>query len=351
MTTSTTARTTAAVLLAARPGGDVSVDDLRLDEIALPALQPGDALIRNALMSLDPNARGRMNAGDMVYTANFEVGAPLDGWAIGEVLDSRSAALPVGSTVRHRKGWRELAVVSESEVARVVDTSLAPSASWLSALGQTGFTAYVGVQRIVCVTRGESVFVSAAAGGVGMIAGQVARLLGATAVIGSAGGPAKAAFLTDALGYTAAIDYRNEDVPSRLRQLLPDGLHAYFDNVGGSQLVAAVRSMRTGGRVALCGMVSALAATSPQPAIDELMDVILRRVTLRGFIVRDHEDLRARFESDVAGWLKSGELTDAYTIADGLAAAPDAFVAMLGGGNTGKALVRVGPEPRAPEPT
>jgi NADPH-dependent curcumin reductase CurA len=335
--------TTRAVLLARRPSGDLLPDDLRLGEIPLPELTAGHALVRNEYMSLDPNARGRMNTGDMVYTANFQVDQPLDGWAVGTVLESRSADLPTGSTVRHRKGYRDLAVVSDTD-ARTVDVSQAPAASWLSALGQTGFTAYVGMQRVAAVAKGETVFVSAAGGGVGQVAGQVARLLGASQVIGSAGGAEKCAWLTESAGYDEAIDYRSQDVKARLGELAPEGLDVYFDNVGGVQLVAAVRSMRPHGRVALCGMISSLAGAEHQPGIGELMDVILRRVTIQGFIVRDHEDLRARFEQDVSRWLASGELHDHFTEAEGLAAAPDALVGMLGGANTGKALVRLGGE-------
>jgi len=339
--TTLSATTTRAVLLARRPDGDLHPEDLEVGEIDLPVLASGDALVRNEYMSLDPNARGRMNSGDMVYTGNFEVGGPLDGWAVGTVIESRSTALPTGSTVRHRMGYRELAVVSES-AARTVDVSLAPAASWLSALGQTGFTAYVGMKRIAAVGKDETVFVSAAAGGVGQIAGQVARRLGASQVIGSAGGAEKCSWLTESAGYDVAIDYRSEDVRERLAAVVQDGLDVYFDNVGGNQLVAAVKSMKPHGRVALCGMISSLAGSATQPGIGELMDVILRRVTIRGFIVRDHEDLRSEFEKDVAGWLADGNLVDHYTVAEGLDTAGEALVGMLRGANTGKALVRLG---------
>lgn len=335
-------RTTRAVVLARRPRGELVPADLRVEAVPLPEPAPGQALVRNELMSLDPATRGRMDATDKVYTTNFEVGAALDGWAIGRVLESRSTALPVGATVRHRLGWRESAVVDDT-AARPVDLSVATAASWLSALGQTGFTAYVGLTRIGALAAGDTVLLSAAAGGVGSIGGQLARLLGAGRVIGCAGGADKCHRLTGRLGFDAAIDHRTEDVRSRLAELAPGGIDLYFDNVGGHQLVAALHNLRPGGRVTLCGMVSTMDGRTAQPPLGELIEAVLRRATLRGFIVRDHEDLRAEFEHRVAGWLAAGVLHDEHTEFDGLDAAPAAMVRMLNGGNVGKALVRLAP--------
>jgi len=334
--------TSRAVVLAHRPAGRLAASDLRVDELLVSAPQRGQALVRNEFMSLDPSTRGRMDATDKVYTTNFAVDGPLDGWAVGRVVSSESARLPVGATVRHRLGWREFAIVDEAD-ARVVDTSLAPAQSWLSALGQTGFTAYVGLVRIGALTAGDTVFVSAAAGGVGSIAGQLARLLGAQRVIGSAGGAGKCDWLVSELGFDAAVDYRAEDVRRRLTELAPNGIDLYFDNVGGAQLVAALHNLRTDGRVTLCGMVSTISGPAGQPPVSELIQAVLRRITLRGFIVRDHEDLRPEFEQRVAGWLRSGELVDRATVVDGLDAAPEAMVDLLAGGNVGKALVRIVP--------
>ncbi len=336
--------TTRAVVLARHPRGRLLVEDLHVENVPVPGLEPGQALVRNELMSLDPSTRGRMDTGHKVYTTNFSVGQPLDGWAIGRVVESRSATLPVGAVVRHRLGWREWAVL-DGPSARIIDLDLAPAESWLSALGQTGFTAYVGLARIGDLAVGDTVFVSAAAGGVGSIAGQLARLLGAGRVIGSAGGIQKCRWLIEDVGFDAAIDYRSQDLRSRLTELAPDGLDLYFDNVGGDHLVAALHQMRTGGRVTLCGMVSTMQAGSEAPAISELIEAVLRRVTLRGFIVRDHEDLRPEFETSVANWLESGQLRDHCTEVDGLESAPAAMVGLLEGGNLGKALVRLGQAP------
>ena len=336
-----TTLTTRAVVLARRPAGHLLPGDLRLCDLPVPEAGPGQALVRNELMSLDPATRGRMDATDKVYTANFAVGEPLDGWAVGRVVESRSAALPVGAMVRHRLGWRELAVVDDA-AARVVDVGLAPARSWLSALGQTGFTAYVGLTRIGRLAPGETVLVSAAGGGVGSVAVQLARLLGAGRVVGVASAR-KRDWLVGELGLDGVLD-RAGDVRAGLAALVPDGVDLYFDNTGGDTLVAALRGMRTGGRVVLCGMVSTLEGAAGGPGIGALVEAVLRRLTLSGFIVRDHEDLRTEFESRVAGWLAAGRLTDAATEVEGLEHAPEALVALLAGAHVGKALVRLAPE-------
>jgi NADPH-dependent curcumin reductase CurA len=208
-------------------------------------------------------------------------------------------------------------------------------------LGQTGFTAWVGLTRIAEMRTGDTVFVSAAAGAVGSAAGRFAKLLGAGRVVGSAGGAAKVATLVEELGYDAAFDYRSESLRDGLARVAPDGLDVYFDNVGGPQLVAALKSMHVGGRVALCGMISQYAENGRGQDINHLIEAVLRRVTLRGFIVRDHEDMRAEFERTVAGWLRSGDVTALQTVTDGLDHAVDAFLGMLQGANVGKALVRL----------
>lgn len=334
---------TRAVVLARRPKGPLRPDDLALREIPVPAPDPGQILVRNEVMSLDPATRGRMDTAEKVYTANFAVDEPLDGWAVGRVITSGSPALPVGSTVRHRLGWREHAVLDASAV-RPLDLTMGTPEQWLSALGQTGFTAYVGLTRIGALADGETVLISAAAGGVGSVAAQLARLLGAGRVIGTAGGPAKCDWLVRQLGLDAAIDHRGEDLPERLAETAGGGLDLYLDNVGGRLLAAALHELRTGGRVTLCGMVSTMEGATGQPPIGHLIEAVLRRLTLRGFIVRDHEDLRPEFESRVAGWLASGDLVDHCTVVHGLEQAPGALVGLLGGANTGKALVRIGPE-------
>jgi NADPH-dependent curcumin reductase CurA len=332
--------TTRVVTLARRPSGAPGPEDFALEERPVPELSSGQLLVRNAYMSVDPSMRGRLEETEKHYTTNFQVGEPLDGSALGRVVESRADGVPVGAWVRHRLGWRDLAVV-DAATATVVDPQLAPPADWLGALGQTGFTAYSGLVRAGELRDGDVVFVSAAAGAVGSAAAQLARLLGASAVVGSAGGARKTAVLVDELGLDGAIDYRAEQVRDGLSRVAPDGIDLYFDNVGGDHLVAALDAMRQGGRIALCGMISQFDTDQPRPSIDHLIQAVLKRITLRGFIVRDHEDLRPEFEQRVAGWLRSGELVAKQTVVDDLAHAVDAFLGMLRGENVGKMLVRL----------
>jgi NADPH-dependent curcumin reductase CurA len=339
-----TPTTTRIVTLQARPerGAEPTPDLFGLEERPIPELQPGQLLLRNIAMSVDPSMRGRLDLGEKHYTTNFEIGEPLDGSAIGQVIASESPDIAIGSVVRHRSGWREHAVVDAATVS-IVDVESAPVGAWLGVLGQTGFTAWVGLVRIGELHPGDTVFVSAAAGAVGSAAGRFAKLLGAGRVVGSAGGAVKAAQLVEQLGYDGAIDYRAESPRDGLRRLAPDGIDVYFDNVGGPHLVAALKSMRVGGRVALCGMISQYSEDGRGQDINNLIEAVLRRVTIRGFIVRDHEDMRPEFERTVAGWLRSGEVEALQTVNDGIEHAVDAFLAMLKGGNVGKALVRLDP--------
>lgn len=338
-----TVRTTRVVCLLRRPDGEPVPDDFALEERSLPPLGAGQLLVRNLYMSVDPSMRGRLESTEKHYTHNFTPGSPLDGRALGVVEESRCDSVPAGSFVRHQLGWREHAVldVAATDGAGRIDPALAPLPTWLGLLGQTGFTAYVGLTRIAGIRPGDTVLVSAGAGAVGSAAGQFARLLGAGRVIGTAGGPDKCALLVKEFGYDAAADYRAEPVREALARLAPDGVDVYFDNVGGEQLVAALHALRPGGRVALCGMMSQFGAERRSADINQLIQAVLKRLTLRGFIVRDHDDLRPEFESRVAGWLRSGEVTARETVVEGLDNAPQALLSLLAGGNVGKMLVRL----------
>ncbi|MEU3341525.1 NADP-dependent oxidoreductase [Streptomyces sp. NPDC002144] len=338
-----TVRTTRVVCLLRRPDGEPVPDDFALEERSLPPLGAGQLLVRNLYMSVDPSMRGRLESTEKHYTHNFTPGSPLDGRALGVVEESRCASVPAGSFVRHQLGWREHAVLdaAATDGAGRIDPALAPLPTWLGLLGQTGFTAYVGLTRIAGIRPGDTVLVSAGAGAVGSAAGQFARLLGAGRVIGTTGGPDKCALLVKEFGYDAAADYRAEPVREALARLAPDGVDVYFDNVGGEQLVAALHALRPGGRVALCGMMSQFGAERRSADINQLIQAVLKRLTLRGFIVRDHDDLRPEFESRVAGWLRSGEVTARETVVEGLDNAPQALLSLLAGGNVGKMLVRL----------
>ena len=332
-------RTTRIVTLASRPDRRPTPGNFGLEERPVDEPDPGQVLVRNVYMSVDPAMRGRMEPTEKHYTTNFSVGGPLDGSAIGRVIASRADGFAAGDFVRHRLGWRDYAVV-DAAAATVVDPALAPLPTWLGVLGQTGFTAYAGLRRAGDIRPGDVVFVSAAAGAVGSTAGQLARLLGASRVIGSAGGAEKSRLLVDELGFDEGIDYR-AGLAEGLAAAAPDGIDLYFDNVGGDHLVAALYALRLHGRVALCGMISTMEDTTSAPGVQHLIQAVLKRLTLRGFIVRDHEDLRPEFEKQVANWLRTGELISKQTVVDGLENAVDAFIGLLSGANVGKMLVRV----------
>jgi NADPH-dependent curcumin reductase CurA len=330
--------TTAAreIHLASRPSGSPAPSDFAFVDVSLPPLSPGQILVRNDFMSVDPYMRGRMNDVKS-YVPPFQLGAALDGGAVGTVVESSTPSIAVGSTVLHGLGWRSHAVLDASH-ARVVDPSLGASA-YLGVLGMPGLTAYVGLLDIAAMKPGDTVFVSGAAGAVGSLAGQIARLRGASRVIGSAGSAAKVDYLTS-LGYDAAFNYKDGPVRDQLRAAAPDGIDVYFDNVGGSHLEAAISSLRTFGRVALCGAISGYNAGSADVPRN-LALAIGKRLTLRGFIVNDHNSRRPEFLDEVGGWLRDGKISFTETVVDGLDNAPRAFIGMLNGDNTGKMVVRL----------
>ncbi|MGC5318940.1 NADP-dependent oxidoreductase [Micromonospora arida] len=323
--------------LASRPQGWPTEDTFRLVETEVPTPGPGQIVVRNQYMSVDPYMRGRMNDVKS-YVPPFALDAALDGAAIGEVVASEAADIAVGTTVLHGLGWREYALL-DAAAARPVDPNIAPVSAYLSVLGMIGLTAYAGLLEVAGMKPGETVFVSAAAGAVGSLVGQIAKLKGAGRVIGSAGSPAKVERLR-ALGFDAAFDY-HDGVRESLRAAAPDGVDVYFDNVGGDHLEAAISAMNLHGRAAICGMISQYNATEPSAAPRNLALVIGKRLTLRGFLVNDHNDVRAAFVRDVSGWLRDGTLSYDETIVDGIENAPSAFLGLLRGDNLGKMLVRV----------
>ncbi|MBJ7471605.1 MAG: NADP-dependent oxidoreductase, partial [Solirubrobacteraceae bacterium] len=332
MTTSTA--TTHEIHLAARPNGEPVPADFATVEVPLPEPGPGQVLVRNTWLSVDPYMRGRMNDVKS-YVPPFQLGAPLDGGAVGEVVASNADAIPVGATVLHGLGWREHALLDEG-AARVIDTSLAPAEAYLGPLGMPGLTAYAGLKRIAPVAEGDVVFVSGAAGAVGTVAARVARHLGASLVIGSAGGAEKSRRLVEDLGYDVALDYRADEKLSRqLRDAAPRGIDVYFDNVGGDHLQAAIGAARVNGRLALCGAISSYNATAPAPGPNNLVLAIGKRLTLRGFIVSDHSDLATEYAQLAAGWLADGSLSFEKTVVDGFDHTVDAFLGLLSGANTG----------------
>jgi NADPH-dependent curcumin reductase CurA len=328
------------IQLASRPQGRPATANFRLAESDLPELQDGQVLVRNEFMSVDPYMRGRMNDAKS-YSAPFQLDAALDGGAVGEVIASRSEALKVGDVVVHQLGWREYSVVDAAS-AMPVPAGLAPTSAFLGALGMTGLTAYAGLLKVAEFKTGDVVFVSGAAGAVGSIVGQVAKAMGASKVIGSAGSPEKVARLLE-LGFDAAFDYHDGPVVEQLREAAGErGIDVYFDNVGGEHLEAALAVLTVGGRVAMCGAISQYNSTEPTPGPRNLAVAIGKQLTLRGFLVSGQRQHAAEFGGKMAGWLADGTVRYDETIIDGLENAPQAFIDLLDGANTCKMLVRLG---------
>jgi NADPH-dependent curcumin reductase CurA len=327
------------VHLAARPVGAPAPGDFRVVDVDVADPRAGEVLVRNLYMSVDPAMRGRMR--DVAsYVAPFELGAPLEGRAVGKVIASRAQGVAEGDVVLHERGWRDYAVLPAAE-ATVLDRSLAAPQAYLGVLGVPGMTAYVGLLDTAGLRAGDVVYVSAAAGAVGSLAGQIAKLRGHT-VIGSAGSPEKVRHMLDDLGFDAAFDHHDGAVADLLGAAAPDGIDVYFDNVGGDHLEAAIGALRPFGRVALCGAISSYNAVEPPPGPRNLFQAVAKRLTLRGFIVRDHEDRREAFLQEVGGWLREGRITARETIVEGgVDAAPQALIDLLRGVNTGKMLVRL----------
>jgi NADPH-dependent curcumin reductase CurA len=329
------------VRLASRPNGEPQPSDFQLAEVEVADPADGELIVRNTFMSVDPYMRGRMSDAKS-YAAPYELGQVMYGGAVGEVVASGAEGIAEGDTVLHQLGWREYATVPAKH-ARVVDASRVPASAYLGVLGMPGLTAYVGLLDVAALREGDIVFVSGAAGAVGSVVGQIAKLRGHT-VIGSAGSAEKVAYLRDELGFDAVFDYHDGPVHKLLRAAAGDGIDVYFDNVGGDHLDAALGSMKLHGRIALCGSISTYNATSPPPGPRNFsMLLIARRVTARGFLVTDHQSRFPDFAAEVGAWVAGGELKYRETIVDGgIEAAPQAFMDLLKGANTGKMVVRLG---------
>jgi len=322
-----------------RPVGLPGPETFQLVERDLPPLQAGECLVRNLVLSVDPYMRPRMDDVPS-YVPPFELGQALTGGAVGEVIETRSDDVPLGSWLVHQAGWREHAVV-DARTARVVDRGRYPSSYYLGALGGPGFAAFVGLFHVAGFQPGDSVFVSGAAGAVGSMVGQFAALAGAGRVVGSAGSADKVKHLVDELGFDAAFNYKDGPVLKQLQSALPEGLDVFFDNVGSDHLAAAIEVLNDFGRVALCGTISAYNAAEHGTVPVNAMKIVTKRLRLQGFIAFDHEDLRKDFQARVGGWLESGRLVNPETVSQGIEAVPTAFTGMLTGANTGKAIIRL----------
>jgi NADPH-dependent curcumin reductase CurA len=329
------------VRLAARPHGWPTAETFAIAETEVPDPGPGQLLVRNLMMSVDPYMRGRMDDRKS-YLPPFKVGHALEGGAIGEVVASGVEDIKPGETVLHGHGWREYALI-EARHATKIDPSVAPLSAFLGVLGMPGLTAYAGLFVTAEFKAGDVVFVSSAAGAVGQVVGQLAKLNGAARVIGSAGSPNKVAYLTEELGFDAAFDYHDGPVKTQLSHAAPDGIDVYFDNVGGEHLEAAIGVLNVHGRITECGMISVYNATEPVAAPRNLAMVISKRLTMRGILVRDHYRLEQKFIAEVAPLVADGRIKHRETIFEGLESAPEAFLAMLRGDGVGKILVQISP--------
>jgi NADPH-dependent curcumin reductase CurA len=335
-----TTTTSREVRLAARPTGLPDASCFSLATVEVPAPRDGEVQVRNRFMSVDPYMRGRMND-TKSYIPPFALGEVLQGGAVGEVVASNDPAFAVGDVVESFFGWREIFNAPGKALRRLELRGL-PAQAFLGAAGMPGLTAWVGLMRIAAMKAGDVVFVSGAAGAVGSMVCQIAKLKGHT-VIASAGGADKAAFLRNELHVDAVIDYKAEpNLTAALKRAAPQGIDVYFDNVGGSHLEAAISCANPFARFALCGMIGNYNATAPVPGPANLAFIVGKSLRLEGFIVGNHNDLRGDFEAALAAWHAEGKLVVKDTIVDGIDNAPSAFLGLFSGDNTGKMLVRVG---------
>jgi NADPH-dependent curcumin reductase CurA len=342
------------IVLAARPQGAPKASDFRLETVDMPQPGEGEFLARTIWLSLDPYMRGRMDASKS-YAAAVEIGAPMEGGCVGEVIASNNPKFAVGDFIQDRFGWQSHAI-STGEGVRKLDPSIAPLSTSLGVLGMPGITAYVGLNTHGRPKQGETLVVAAATGAVGSLVGQLAKAQGLR-VVGVAGGADKCAFAVDELGFDACLDHRAAADADALRQQLaaqcPDGVDIYFENVGGKTLEAVVPLMNVHGRIPVCGMISWYNAGGLGSGVVEgpnmlpkvWRTILVNRISVTGFIITDHFDQFPQFIHDVAPLVAQGQIKYRETIAEGLAAAPEAFMNLLEGGNFGKQLVAISEDP------
>ncbi|WP_369200633.1 NADP-dependent oxidoreductase [Streptomyces sp. PU-14G] len=326
--------------LTARPQGWPTPDDFALREEPVAEPAEGQIVVRNLHLSVDPYMRGRMSEAKS-YVAPYKLNEPMYGGAVGVVLASRADGFAPGEHVLHDLGWREYATLAAQRATKV-DPEAAPLTTYLGVLGMPGLTAYAGLVRVAGFQPGDAVFVSGAAGAVGSEVGQIAKLKGASRVIGSAGSDEKAEVLTGEYGFDAAINYKKAPVAEQLKEAAPDGIDVYFDNVGGEHLEAAIGALNLHGRIAVCGMISQYNATEPTPAPRNLAQIIAKRFRMEGLLVMDHQDLQPQFVQEVSAWVRSGELKYRETVVEGVENTLDAFLGLLRGENIGKMIVTLG---------
>ncbi|QXC31974.1 NADP-dependent oxidoreductase [Aeromonas sp. FDAARGOS 1409] len=324
------------IQLLRRPTGLPTPDDFALREVPLPALQEGEVLVTNQWLSVDPYMRGRMSEAKS-YVPPFPLNGPLDGGAIGVVEASRHPDFAVGDRVSSMQGWRDRFVANGAQLTRLPDTRLPPQL-FLGALGMPGMTAWAGLHKVARLQAGETLLVSAASGAVGTMAVQLAKQAGAR-VIGSTGSADKVAYLKT-LGADAVINYRETpDLDAELARLAPEGIHVYFENVGGAMLDAALNHMALHGRIVLCGLIAQYNGQGSGPR--NLAQVIRKRILIQGLLVSDHWQYYGEFLAEAIPAFEAGALQAEETVSTGLASMPQAFIGLFEGHNTGKMLVKL----------
>lgn len=323
--------------LASRPKGIPTTDNFTFTQTKLEPLQDGQVLVRNLYMSVDPYMRGRMNDSKS-YVPPFELGKPLDGGAVGEVIESRTREFKPGDIVTSNFGWREY-FIATPKALHPVSSEIQPLSVYLGALGMTGMTAWVGL-NLVEVKAGDVIFISGAAGAVGSVAGQLAKLRGCR-VIGAAGSTEKVKFLMEECGFDVAFNYKASPILEQLNLAAPDGIDVYFDNVGGEMLEAALSALRVHGRIIACGGISGYNQEKPQPGPSNLFNMTTKRLTMKGLIVGDSLNLQGEFEREVGSYFRAGKLKNKETIVTGLDQAVGAFIGLFEGKNVGKMVVKL----------
>jgi NADPH-dependent curcumin reductase len=324
------------MVLASRPKGAVVAENFRLEQAPIPVLKDGEVLIRNHYLSLDPYMRGRMEDVKS-YAAPQALNEVMIGGTVGEVVESKNPKFAVGDKVQGMLGWSEMGV-SDGVMLRTLDTTHIPLSSYLGAVGMPGMTAWYGLTQIMQPKEGETIVVSAASGAVGSVVGQLAKQRGCRAV-GIAGGKEKCDYVVNELGFDACVDYKAGNLVADLAKATPNGIDAVFENVGGKVFDACLARMNPLGRIALCGLI---AGYNGEPmAIDNVRAFLTMRLTMRGFIVSEHIELWPQGLKELGTLVATGKLKFRESVAQGLEAAPDAFIGLLKGRNFGKQLVKL----------
>ena len=330
------------IVLASRPKGEPQHENFRLESLPVPVPGDGQALLRTLFLSLDPYMRGRMSDGPS-YAAPVQIGEVMTARTVSEVVESKSQAVKVGDIVLCDAGWQEYTVADGGKVQKL-DPSAAPVSTALGVLGMPGLTAYTGLLNIGQPKPGETVVVAAAAGAVGAVVGQLAKIWGCRA-IGIAGGPEKCDYVAKELGFDACLDHRSESLAGELKAACPKGIDVYFENVGGKVFEAVLPLLNPFARIPVCGLISSYNATELPPGPDQtpvlMRSILTKRLTFRGFIVMDYASQYPDFIRDVGGWIREGKLKYREDVVDGIENTVSAFQGLLKGKNFGKMLVRM----------